>query len=62
MGLGPIGYLLDLLLVRFLVQREMRNGLRAITRYAEKLTVIRQLAHAEQTLVVAEPEAGRKAS
>ena len=35
MKLGPLGRLLDWLLVRFIVRREMRAGLRGLKRYSE---------------------------
>lgn len=35
MHMGPIGHLIDWLLVRFIVQREMRAGLRGLKHYLE---------------------------
>jgi ligand-binding SRPBCC domain-containing protein len=43
MGVSPLGALLDALLVRFLVAREMRAGLRALIAYAERHSVVREL-------------------
>ena len=36
MKLGPVGLLLDWLLVRFVVKREMRTGLRGLKQYIER--------------------------
>ena len=37
MELGPMGTLLDALLVRFVVLREMRSGVRGLKAYVERL-------------------------
>jgi hypothetical protein len=35
MHLGPVGRILDWMMVRFIVQREMRAGLRGLKQYLE---------------------------
>ena len=37
MAFGPMGTLLDALLVRFVVMREMRSGVRGLKAYVERL-------------------------
>lgn len=62
MGLGVLGAVLDVLLVRFLVKREMRAGLRALVGYAERNSVVENIFQAPPTPAVLEAETDRRAS
>jgi hypothetical protein len=62
MGLGVLGAVLDALLVRFLVKREMRAGLRALVGYAERNSVVENIFQAPPMPAVLEAETDRRAS